>query len=70
MIEENLKANYLVSSVFFKSEFKTHAYAPKNVKKVVDLFLYGQKTMVKERINFQNRLLQIRFARAARFNKS
>ena len=43
MIEENFKANYLVSSVFFKSEFKTHAYAPKNVKKVVDLFLYGQK---------------------------
>ena len=25
--------------------------------------------MVKESINFQNRLLQIRFARAARFNK-
>ena len=44
MIEDNLKANYLVSGVFFKSEFKTHAYAPKNVKKVVDLFLYGQKT--------------------------
>ena len=42
MIEDNLKANYLVSSVFFKSEFKTHAYAPKNVKKVLDFILGGQ----------------------------
>ena len=52
MIEDNLKANYLVSGVFFKSEFKTHAYAPKNVKKVVDLFLYGQKTDGQRTHNF------------------